>query len=715
MLPQLTVNRLHSRWQTFLVALIVLQSIAFQSIGQSSWPKEITTAKKEKIVIYQPQSESLTGNLLKARAAIAVYRSANAEPIFGVVWVDAILQTDRDSRMASLESTKITNIKFPDEMQEQQLSNLKYLVEQEIPKWNIRISIDDITTSLENDSKAARDNFDNTPPKIIYKTETSTLILIDGDAKWETDKDIGLEKVINSPYLIVKNDDKKLYLFDGDFWYTSGKLETGWVNTTLLKGKVKDLDKNIKEQQKKDSSYVSATEQGRKPTAIIISTVPAELIQSDGKADFATIAGTGLLYMSNSSNNIFMDVSSQDYFVLLSGRWYKSKALVSGWEYVAADKLPADFAKIPEGSEKDEVLISVAGTDASKEAVMDAQIPQTAKVDRQTATCTVKYDGTPKFDPIDGTSMSVAMNTSSTVLQSGSKYFCVENGVWFESQAATGPWQVATERPSEVEKIPANNKAYNTKYVYVYSSTPQYVYMGYTPGYMGSYIYGPTIVYGTGFYYNPWYGPYYYPRPVTWGFRMSYNPWTGWNVGFGVSVGWFGMGVHFGGYGGWFGPPMYRPPYRPYPRGPIYGPRRPGGGYYNRPGYQPNNNIYNNRGGIASRDRVANDGRFNNNNSRNPGSRPTAGTARTRQNNVYSDRNGDVYRRGNDGQFNKRENKSWQRTDNQRNQQLQRESFNRNRSQDRFNSNPGLNRSRQMPAGGGGFGGSRGGGGGRRR
>jgi len=83
--------------------------------------------------------------------------------------------------------------------------------------------------------------------------------------------------------------------------------------------------------------------------------------------------------------------------VLISGRWYVSKAMAGPWAFTAADKLPPDFAKIPEGSEKDIVLASVAGTDAAKEALMDAQIPQTAAVDRKTATCMVKYDGAPKF------------------------------------------------------------------------------------------------------------------------------------------------------------------------------------------------------------------------------------------------------------------------------------------------------------------------------
>ncbi|MCK7555486.1 hypothetical protein MKQ70_10895 [Chitinophaga sedimenti] len=225
------------------------------------------------------------------------------------------------------------------------------------------------------------------------------------------------------------------------------------------------------------------------------------------------------------------------------------------------------------------MLASVAGTTEAQEARMDAQLPQTAKVDRRTAQCDVHYDGTPQFSPIANTNLQVAENANVTVLQtSDGRYFAVDNGIWFVSNTPTGPWEVANERPTDVERIPPQSPAYNTKYVYVYDYTPDYVYMGYTPGYLGSYISGPTVVYGTGWYYRPWYRRYYYPRPVTWGFGFCYNPWTGWNMSFGMvfNFGWYHMGGSYPYYGGWFGGPAYwRPPYRPWGWN---------GGYYGRRG-----------------------------------------------------------------------------------------------------------------------------------
>ncbi len=112
-----------------------------------------------------------------------------------------------------------------------------------------------------------------------------------------------------------------------------------------------------------------------------------------------------------------------------------------------------------------------------------------------------------------------------------------------------GPWEVSAYRPAQVAAISPQSPVYNVKYVYIYDSTPDVVYVGYTPGYTGSYVYYDTIVYGTGWYYRPWVSPYYYyPRYNTWGFNVSYNPWYGWS--FGLSWGWgpFYAGYYSGGY-----------------------------------------------------------------------------------------------------------------------------------------------------------------------
>jgi hypothetical protein len=731
---------------TFLAFLLVVSTNAYSDTG---WPREISLDNGVRILMYQPQPERLNGNKLVSRSVVSVRKSKSDEPVFGVVWTEATLLTDKDTRMTTLDEIKVTHLKFPDVKDSSKLQALTTILEAEIPRWKLDVHLDEIVATLEQEQKATGDDLSTEPPQVIYRTEPTTLILIDGDPVVKMDDKLKMERVLNTPFLMVKNpDDKKFYLYAGSLWYASPSIEKGWSAITALPSTIKTLDTEIKKQDQENQKKATEAAAPATSTAILISTKPAELIQTKGEAAFASIQGTSLLYITNSEDDIFKCVEDQQYYILLAGRWYIAATLKGPWNYLAPDKLPADFAKIPEGSDKDVVLANVAGTDAAREAVIDAQIPQTAKVDRNSTSCTVTYDGEPKFEAVEGTSLYVAVNTAGTVIRANNKYYAVDNGVWFVSGNATGPWTVSTERPSDVDKIPPSNKAYNTKYVYVYESSPEYVYVGYTPGYMGCYVYGPTVVYGTGFYYPPWYGAMFFPGPITWGFGMHYNPWYGWGMSVGYSAGFFAFGMGMAvGAACWFGPPVFMPPFRP-----VY--RAGYGGYYGahvshysnvNVNINHSNNVYNNRNDVNTRDVQRGQSGSNANRGAsastrdNPGNRASTGnisqnrgtsagnTAQNRSasnrnsdsprstnkasNNVYSDRSGNVYQKGSSGDWQQRNNGSWQSSSGNRQSsasQMDRSSQQRDRGNMRSSQ-----ATQSRPSGGGyrGGGGGRGGGG----
>jgi hypothetical protein len=706
----------------YLVSIVFFLSLTIDAMAQ--WPKEITAPNGAEITVYQPQPESMSGDKITGRSAFSVKETAQSEFVFGVFWFTAFMVTNRDDRTMALESIRINEVKLPGIEDATKITKLQGLLESEIPKWELPGSLDELITTIEQEQAIASDNLKHDPPVIHYAEQSTTLVIMDGEPRVQDDKDLKLKRVINTPFLIIENpDDKKYYLYGGQYWYASSSVKDGYKPVTSLPKTVAEIDKQLKEQDKEKKTTPSTD---TSPPAILISTVPAEIIQSNGKADFATITGTELLYVSNSNDNIFKSITDQLYYVLISGRWYTASKLEGPWTYVASDKLPKDFANIPEGTPKDNVLSSVAGTKASTDAIRDAQVPQTAKVDKKTATCTVEYDGDPKFEKIEGTSLELAMNTSSTVLKAGDKYYCVDNGVWFQSSKAKGPWKVSDDRPKEVDKIPASSAAYNVKYVYVYEATPEVVYVGYTPGYMGCYVAGPTVVYGTGYYYSPWYGPYYYPRPATYGFSMHYNPWTGWSMGFHYSSGPFHFSMYGGG--GYWGPPMYRPPYHPPYHGGMYGRGPTQINHYGDINIDRSNNIYNNRNDVSTRDVKRGQG------SQNPGvstndrpraqNQPKAGQqpANTnRNNNVYSDKSGNVYQRDQNGNWNQRDGNQWK--DTPKSSQMDRDYQDRQRGAQQNSNFEQMNRGGNMGgnynrAGAGAGGGARmggGGGGGRRR
>ena len=687
-----------------------------QQQQQQDWPRSFTTDDGTVVKIYEPQPESFSDNVLKSRWAISVLQSGKSDPVFGTFWSVSNVETDRDNRRVIIQSVKVPNVKFPGQVDDNFTSSLKTALETNLPQAAGDLSLDEILSSLDQnlEQKKLSKDLNTTAPRIIYSDRSSLLVLIDGQPKLQNNKDWGLDVVVNSPFTIVKPEDGRFYLYGGKRWYTAqaatGPYSEAGGNVPSSLDKVKNAIDNA---NSADAGYVdsAAAQQDKVPSNIIVSTSPAELIQTDGKPSLSPISGTSLSYVSNSPNDIFQDQDGK-YYVLISGRWYSSSSLTGGWHYVAANSLPGDFAKIPEGSPKDNVLASVAGTDAAREAIMDAQVPQTAKVDRSTASTDVNYNGDPQFAPLQGTDMQYATNTSSSVILDHGVYYSVDNGVWFQAPSPSGPWTVATERPEEVDRIPPSSPLYNTKYVYVYDVTPQYVYMGYTPGYLNNYIYGPTVVYGTGFYYDPWFNGYYYARPYTWGFGVGYNPYVGWSLGYGFGLGWFHFGIGFGGGywrgwgGGWWGPRVYRPAYawNRYRTGGFYGRNY----YSNRSVYINNNyhsNIYRGRGGIVTRDNhnfgargsvgrpiSVNGGRpsggFNNGGGRptnvqggRPGGRPGGG------NNVFSDRSGNVYQRNqSNNQWQQRQsNNSWRPVTNNPSvqQNLNREQQMRDRGQTR--------------------------------
>jgi hypothetical protein len=183
------------------------------------------------------------------------------------------------------------------------------------------------------------------------------------------------------------------------------------------------------------------------------------------------------------------------------------------------------------------------------------QIPQTATISRTTAQLTVKYDGAPDFKPIEGTSLTYAVNSLTPVVyEAGGSYYACQSAVWFKSAAPAGPWTVATSVPVEIYSIPASAPLHYVTYVKVYGYTPTSVYVGYTPGYYGTVLSTDgLVVYGTGYNYTPYIGSsLWVPAPYTYGVGAAFS----WSAAAGWALG-FGLGAAAGSLGPWWGPVGY--------------------------------------------------------------------------------------------------------------------------------------------------------------
>ena len=87
------------------------------------------------------------------------------------------------------------------------------------------------------------------------------------------------------------------------------------------------------------------------------------------------------------------------------------------------------------------MLASVPGTDQAAEAVLIAQIPQTARVNKkETKAPEVAFQGeAPQFAPIEQTTVQRAVNTDKDVFKVGDLFYMCYQGVWFVRQGRHRP------------------------------------------------------------------------------------------------------------------------------------------------------------------------------------------------------------------------------------------------------------------------------------
>ena len=528
---------------------IVLAALAVPAITSAmDWPQEVV-AEEGTIVVYQPQPESLTGNTLTGRAAMSLELEGSDEPIFGAFWFEAKIATDMDAGTALIRDLKVSKVRWPDSKDAGE-QRFTAIVESAIPENGFEISMERLSASLETADieRQSLQELKNDPPAIIFREELAVLLLYDGEPRYAEVENSDYERVLNAPMLVVrKRRGQDYWLSSGKFWYEASDPMGPWAPTGKPPA---DLARMLPQPDPDEPQPDS-------PPAIVTADQPTELIVTQGKPEWTSLTGGKLLFVSNTESPWLRELSTNNMYLLLSGRWYRSKSQDGPWAFVPADELPASFSEIPPASDIGGLRTSVAGTEEAEDAVLDQQIPQTAAIQRSEASLTVEYDGKPKFESIPGTSVSYAVNTGAQVLKIGNDYYAVDEAVWFTSSSATGPWAIADSIPQdEINKIPPSSPVYNTTHVHIYESTPDVVYVGYTPGYMWSFPYYGVPVYGTGFYYRPYYGRWYYPRPPTWGFNVGYNPWTGWNFGMSWSNGFFNFNMSWGGgYGGSY----YRP------------------------------------------------------------------------------------------------------------------------------------------------------------
>ncbi|HEY0468586.1 MAG TPA: hypothetical protein VGC79_30535, partial [Polyangiaceae bacterium] len=501
-----------------------------QDIG---WPRQLSKDGAT-LVYYQPQLDEWQDyKQLKCRMAFSL-TPAGGQPALGVASLTANTIVDSDSRTAFLRDIAITSVRFPS-ADPASAARLEQLLRSMLPSGGEPISIDRVMAMIERDKVTARTvAVSNEPPTVYYSASPALLLLVEGEPVFAPIEKTNLEFVVNTNWDLFREKSGKAYFLLGPSgWLTSNALNGPWAPTQKLP---KDMDKLPAGENFDDvKRMVPARAPSGPVPEVFYSNLPAELVLLRGAPIYAKIPGTQLLYVTNTDCDVFVDNVSRQFYLLLSGRWFRADTLGGPFAY-AGDNLPADFAKIPVNSAKASVLTAVPGTQQAADAVMLAQIPTTAVIDKAQAEAQAKvsYDGPPQFKPIEKTSLQYAVNTDAKVIKSGDLYYLCFQGVWFVSTTANGPWKTADSVPSVIYTIPPSSPVYNVTYVTQYNATPTTVESSCTAGYFGMFVIGMavgmTIAFGTGYRYPPYiyrppgfYYPVYRPYPRTYGVGAVYN------------------------------------------------------------------------------------------------------------------------------------------------------------------------------------------------
>ncbi len=543
--------------------------------GFAPWPRTVE-AKGIQATIYQPQVDGWDGVRLSAHAALAAVFPGMKEPVYGVLALSADTLVDKESRSVKVDKVRRLSVSFPSAPHRER--EFLALTRASLLRGMEHMSLDRLEAALafsraEHRGMAAP--LDNTPPRIIVSEKAALLIHIDGEPRFARVPGTALERVLNTRVLLLRDSGGAYYLHFLDGYLKADSLAGPWFVATPPAGATA-AEKEAEDGKQTDLLQGQAdAKSGKKPglaalpeaPAVYVAQAPAELLVTRGQPDYSLINGTELLYVTNTTANIFKDMRDNKTYVLLAGRWFSAPSLEGPWRYVPPKTLPPDFARIPDDSPKENVKASVPGTPQAREAVLSASIPQTAVVDRNKTHFTPVIDGSPVLRPIEGTSLSYVLNASDPIIRVNQRsWYALHSGVWFTATAVEGPWRVAVSVPPPIYSIPVTSPLHYVVYVKIYSVTGNTVVVGYTPGYYGAIVTPDgVVVYGTGYAYPYWVSDaYWYGAPVTYGSGacMAWTPWGGWAFGFGF---------------GW----AYYDDDWCYPPAPWWGPYYDSGSYYN--------------------------------------------------------------------------------------------------------------------------------------
>lgn len=389
------------------------------------WPRAYTTPSGATFSIYQPQVSSWANQkVMTFYAAVSYSAKPGDKPALGTMKAEADTQVSVSERLVDFSVLRISETNFPS-LGKPQIQEVVAQVTSSIVQKGRVIALDRVLASVDK-SQIMPKNVEGVkadPPAVFFSKTPAVMVNLDSDPIWSPIAGTDLKYAVNTNWdLFELGTSKTFYLRQDASWMQATSLDGAWTPAGTLPDSFKKIpvDENWKD--------VKAAVPGKKLSSsavpkVFVSTKPAELIMLKGEPSYLLVEGTSLLWVSNTESDVFRLGKTGTVYYLVAGRWFSAPDFTGPWTF-ASLQLPADFQKIPLEHDRSRVLASVPGTDQAAEAVLLASVPQTARVEKKTVKAPeVKFDGDPKFEPVEKTTVSRAVNTDKDIIKVGDLFY----------------------------------------------------------------------------------------------------------------------------------------------------------------------------------------------------------------------------------------------------------------------------------------------------
>ena len=472
------------------------------------WPRLYSLPSGGTILVYQPQIASWDRQThLEAFSAVSLRQKTGDKPSMGTVKLEANTKVSVPDRLVNFQQMKIVEANFQG-VQKEQVREITDAIDKAIPDDERVIALDRVLANLDMSQIIPKnvEGIKADPPPIFFSKTPAVIVVLDGEPIWSPIKENDLKYAVNTNWDLFQYVPTNIYyLRNNDTWLKTSDLKGAWEPAGTLPDSFKKLpaEENWKDVR---ANLPGKSLQKSAVPKVFVSFLPAELILLTGEPNYVLVGGTQLLWVSNTENDVFRLGKTGAVYYLVAGRWFSAPDFNGPWTF-ATPSLPADFAKIPLEHDRSRVLASVPGTDQAAEAVLLAQVPQTARVNKKEAKAPdVAFQGDPEFAAIEKTTVERAVNTDKDVFKVGELYYMCYQGVWFVGKTATGVWEVASSVPDVIYQIPVSSPAHHVTYVTVEESDDDWVVYAAAAGYTGMMVAWGCTVWGSGWYYPPYYG-----------------------------------------------------------------------------------------------------------------------------------------------------------------------------------------------------------------